>query len=128
MITLESSPDQIAAPSEQLHRLDAKFAESISGLHARLEILLRCEPFTFAMKPRRLPLSAVYLFTEDASPLLRRAFQPFAPAAWKPLPTKLASQSISVRVQVGPRGGWFNDGLIYGAEHPRGPHDERGLC
>src|SRR5580700_498853 len=65
-----SSPDQIAAPSEQqLHRLDAKFAASISGLHERLEILLRCEPFTFAAKPRRLPLSAVYLFTEDASPL-----------------------------------------------------------
>jgi hypothetical protein len=62
--------DQIFAPSgQQLHRLDTKFADSISTLHDRLETLLRCPSFTFRTKPSLLPPSVVYLFSEDSRPL-----------------------------------------------------------
>jgi hypothetical protein len=65
MVTAEPHRQSIAPSEQQLHRLDATFAAAISTLHEGLETLLRCEPFTFSTKPRHIPVSAVYLFTEE---------------------------------------------------------------
>jgi hypothetical protein len=69
MAIAEPHRQSIAPAEQQLHRLDAKSAAAISTLHEGLQNLLRCEPFTFSTKPQRLPVSAVYLFTEESTPL-----------------------------------------------------------
>lgn len=59
-----------ALPTEErIHRLDEHFASAISGLHGRLEQLVRSPLFTYRNKPPRLPLSVVYLFSEEGTPL-----------------------------------------------------------
>jgi predicted GIY-YIG superfamily endonuclease len=58
-----------APPTESLHRLDERFAASIGDLHDRLQVLLRCPPFVFDAKPKKLPLRAVYLFSDGDTPL-----------------------------------------------------------
>jgi hypothetical protein len=56
-------------PTEhRLYQLDAAFAEHAENLHPQLGALLACPPFKYAMKPRRLPGSVVYLFSEGDDP------------------------------------------------------------
>jgi len=54
---------------ERLHRLDVRFADAIADLHARLETLVAAASFRFATKPRSVPASVVYLFSEAGRPL-----------------------------------------------------------
>jgi hypothetical protein len=66
----EQTDRSIAFPvQERLHRLDERFTEAISGLHGQLEQLMSSEPFTFSNKPRKLPMSVVYVFSEGSAPL-----------------------------------------------------------